>query len=245
MAFVIGTGHFSDRHRKNNGDLLVDKRQSWFIDNVHLTNDYMILNVHRNVKVCDPDNEDINIKQGFMNVVYSSGLMFDEDHVKPWKMKPLDVLRGASEGQCEAEPEPVVFDFKPTAYYSNFVDLIDGIYRFYWNFTDTDITGEIHCKTSGWVGFGLSPNGKMDQSDVVVGWITDDGHVNFTDRHIDDRSVMIDESQDWHLLASKEENGFTIFQFTRKIVSCDPNDRIIEVRYLENLFAQLSFNQKT
>ena len=38
----------------------------------------------------------------------------------------------------------------------------------------------------------------------------------------------MDDSQDWHLLASKEENGFTIFKFTRKIISCDPHDRIIE-----------------
>lgn len=29
--------------------------------------------------------------------------------------------------------------------------------------------------TTGWIGFGLSPNGQMPGSDVVIGWITDDG----------------------------------------------------------------------
>ena len=66
-------------------------------------------------------------------------------------------------------------------YYSNQFDLINGIYRFYWNFTSSDLIGEIHVKTSGWVGFGLSPNGGMDGSDVIIGWINDnDGSVNFT-----------------------------------------------------------------
>ena len=28
---------------------------------------------------------------------------------------------------------------------------------------------------TGWIGFGLSPNGQMPGSDVLIGWITDDG----------------------------------------------------------------------
>ena len=72
------------------------------------------------------------------------------------------------------------FTSTPTAYYNNYIDLaLNGQYRFYWNFTSTDLIGEIHCRTSGWVGFGLSPNGNMDKSDVVIGWISN-GVTNFT-----------------------------------------------------------------
>ena len=54
-----------------------------------------------------------------------------------------------------------------------------------WNF-DNDaetISFAVRVKTSGWVGFGLSPNGQMPDSDVVIGWVTADGdtifHVSF------------------------------------------------------------------
>ena len=52
------------------------------------------------------------------------------------------------------------------------------------------------------------------------------------DRHIKGRSVIIDKQQDWRLLSSSQKNGYSIFKFTRPIVSCDQDDRHIEV----NLF---------
>jgi hypothetical protein len=50
-------------------------------------------------------------------------------------------------------------------------------YELYWNFSIA--AGTIHfavnVSTTGWVGFGVSPNGQMPGSDVVMGWITADG----------------------------------------------------------------------
>ena len=37
----------------------------------------------------------------------------------------------------------------------------------------------VNVSTTGWVGFGLSPNGQMPQSDVVIGWVKDDGATTF------------------------------------------------------------------
>jgi hypothetical protein len=34
-------------------------------------------------------------------------------------------------------------------------------------------------KTNGWIGFGFSPNGGMDRSDIIVGWISN-GVPHFT-----------------------------------------------------------------
>ena len=31
----------------------------------------------------------------------------------------------------------------------------------------------MQVETTGYVGFGISPNGKMWPSDVVIGWVTD------------------------------------------------------------------------
>ena len=54
-------------------------------------------------------------------------------------------------------------------------------YEFYWNYSIA--TGTIHfavnVSTTGWVGFGVSPNGQMPGSDVVIGWIAADGEKYF------------------------------------------------------------------
>ena len=47
----------------------------------------------------------------------------------------------------------------------------DGKYILFWNFNDTHVTFEVHVKTRGYVGFGISGNGDMFPGDVVVGWV--------------------------------------------------------------------------
>ena len=46
-------------------------------------------------------------------------------------------------------------------------------YGLYWNYSIA--AGTIHfavnVSTTGWVGFGVSPNGQMPGSDVVIGWV--------------------------------------------------------------------------
>ena len=54
-------------------------------------------------------------------------------------------------------------------------------YDFHWNF---DIAAKtihfaVNVSTGGWVGFGVSPTGQMPGSDVVIGWITDNGNTYF------------------------------------------------------------------
>lgn len=55
-------------------------------------------------------------------------------------------------------------------------DREDGRYELYWNFDREAETIEfaVRASTTGWVGFGLSPNGGMIGSDVVIGWVDDD-----------------------------------------------------------------------
>ena len=53
----------------------------------------------------------------------------------------------------------------------------DDFYELYWSF-DTDlrnITFAVRVRTTGWVGFGLSPNGGMADSDIVIGWVNGAG----------------------------------------------------------------------
>ena len=60
------------------------------------------------------------------------------------------------------------------------------LYTLYWNFSTSEqtIAFAVKARTNGWVGFGVSPNGGMVNSDVVIGWVNDEGqaflHVSFT-----------------------------------------------------------------
>lgn len=46
-----------------------------------------------------------------------------------------------------------------------------------WGFDELqgDITFQLTVNTTGWVGFGLSPNGDMDDADIVMGGLGPSG----------------------------------------------------------------------
>jgi len=69
----------------------------------------------------------------------------------------------------------------PAAYrFSTTLDQ-NGLYELYWNYnlTQQTISFAVRVQTTGWVGFGVSPNGQMPGSDVVIGWIDNNGRVQF------------------------------------------------------------------
>ena len=55
-----------------------------------------------------------------------------------------------------------------------------GLYELYWTFDNAaeTISFAVRVQTTGWVGFGLSRNGQMPNSDVVIGWV-DNGETFF------------------------------------------------------------------
>ena len=55
-------------------------------------------------------------------------------------------------------------------------NLYEGFYNLYWNFSSVDQTIHfaVKVKTTGWVGFGISPNGQMPGSDVIIAWVDGD-----------------------------------------------------------------------
>lgn len=68
----------------------------------------------------------------------------------------------------------------PTEPFSNVWQLDNhDNYWLFWKTNGTHITFETHVKTKGYVGFGLSTNGKMFPSDVVVGWVDNQGLTHF------------------------------------------------------------------
>lgn len=63
--------------------------------------------------------------------------------------------------------------------------LVLGYYKLYWKFNIElqMMYFAVRVYTKGWVGLGLSPNGQMPNSDVIIGWVDDSGlahmHVSF------------------------------------------------------------------
>ncbi|XP_061164656.1 uncharacterized protein LOC133173681 [Saccostrea echinata] len=99
-----------------------------------------------------------------------------------------------------------------------------GNFHLFWNFNSTHITFEAHVKTRGYVGIGLSPNGKMYPADIVIGWVKH-GHAFLKDRHSSGHfEPVIDASQDWVLLHGEENNHGTVIKTVRKLDTCDDDD---------------------
>ncbi|XP_035688545.1 DBH-like monooxygenase protein 1 isoform X2 [Branchiostoma floridae] len=84
---------------------------------------------------------------------------------------------------------------------------------------------------------GLSPNGGMPGSDIVIGWVKD-GTAYLTDRYADAKAEpSVDESQDWELVSGYENGTHTVLRFNRKLTTCDENDRVITEDTLRVIWA--------
>src|SRR5258708_6486469 len=79
------------------------------------------------------------------------------------------------------------------------------------------ITVIASVQTRGWIGFGISPNGGMTGSDIVIGWVSDsDSKAYFHDRYAEGETMpQIDDSQDWKLLEARQNVSHTVLTFTR------------------------------
>ena len=75
-------------------------------------------------------------------------------------------------------------------------------FRLFWTILNgTHAEFGVSAQTTGWVGFGISPNGQMPLSDIAFAWFDDtDLSVHLQDRHTVGRSTpIIDDQQDLEL----------------------------------------------
>ena len=61
----------------------------------------------------------------------------------------------------------------PIGDHPNSVELRDGTYYLYWSLEKERIIFEVHVRSLGWFGLGLTNNGRMMGADMFVGWIKD------------------------------------------------------------------------
>uniref|UniRef100_A0A8D0DGG4 Monooxygenase, DBH-like 1, like n=1 Tax=Sander lucioperca TaxID=283035 RepID=A0A8D0DGG4_SANLU len=108
-----------------------------------------------------------------------------------------------------------------------------------WGFDNPqgNITFKLVVNTTGWVGFGFSPNGGMKGSDIVIGGVGPSG-IYFTDRYATGNSKpLVDEQQSYTLLSMTESDGQTTMTFRRSIQSCDGQDFHITDKPIKLIYA--------
>uniref|UniRef100_A0A3Q0R9R4 Monooxygenase, DBH-like 1, like n=1 Tax=Amphilophus citrinellus TaxID=61819 RepID=A0A3Q0R9R4_AMPCI len=100
-----------------------------------------------------------------------------------------------------------------------------------------DITFQLAVNTTGWVGFGLSPNGDMMGADIVIGGLGPKGSY-FTDRYSTGNSMpKVDMQQSYTLLSMSENQNQTIMTFRRSIKACDDKDFQITAQPIKLIYA--------
>ncbi|XP_065846011.1 DBH-like monooxygenase protein 1 [Oscarella lobularis] len=105
----------------------------------------------------------------------------------------------------------------------------------YWLFWSVDneageISFGVQVNTPGWIGFGLSPDGRMPNSDIMTGWVNSKGKGFIQDRYSSGKFLPSDaESQDVELIAASEADQVTTLEFKRKLKACEANDRSIDI----------------
>ncbi|GAV04328.1 hypothetical protein RvY_14625 [Ramazzottius varieornatus] len=102
-------------------------------------------------------------------------------------------------------------------------------YKARWEFLeDSDsIYFNIQAKAKDrWIGIGFNgEENHMPGSDIIIGWVDDDGRVQLTDRHADGhRTPILDKKQDLQNIAGSVDSNFMTIEFTRLRVTNDTND---------------------
>ncbi|XP_041716334.1 DBH-like monooxygenase protein 2 homolog isoform X1 [Coregonus clupeaformis] len=107
-----------------------------------------------------------------------------------------------------------------------FMEHLDTDVILKWGFSEVQgtIMFQLTVKTTGWLGFGFSPNGGMAASDIVIGGVGPNG-TYFMDYHATGNSFpLVDKKQSYTLLSLIEADGQTTMTFWRSIYSCDEED---------------------
>ena len=99
---------------------------------------------------------------------------------------------------------------------------LDSNYTLYWDYSATNLTGKLVVETDGWLSFGLTKRGSLQDSDLIVAWIEEDAGTSrtvFMDCYYKKGlSVLGDELQTWHLVDSTRNGSTLTVEFTRFLI---------------------------
>lgn len=103
----------------------------------------------------------------------------------------------------------------------------------YWNVTSTKVYMKLVISNAAWMGFGWSPDGAMDYSDVVVFFYRPNGLIDVSSRSIYQKPSMVINSVS-HItpLYISYYNGLSTLIFSRDIILCNTSRNEININIL-------------
>ncbi|CAF0950126.1 unnamed protein product, partial [Brachionus calyciflorus] len=127
--------------------------------------------------------------------------------------------------------ENIISEITPSESYDQFLDVFENDpekYKIFWKLIGkNEIQFEVYCRTTGWIGFGLSPEEDM-LGDMIFGWVDNNGNSFLEDTHSESKKrPILDVSQDWVLISANEREGQTMLKFKRKLNTCDEKDDLL------------------
>lgn len=129
--------------------------------------------------------------------------------------------------------------------WSQQVELKKGELFLFWNSSRDEVIWRVYAKTAGWFGIGLSPNGGMYSSDIVV---FSGDKPTATDMYVGSsgsKTPKKDDKQDWELLDSIRDGGWVKVTFKRKTDTCDrQHDLLIRAAETQRLIWAMSADGK-
>jgi hypothetical protein len=119
--------------------------------------------------------------------------------------------------------------------YVGSMDFADGEYHLYWTVAGEMAWFGISAETTGWVAVGFEPEVRMQNADMVIGWVGDDRIAHVVDEwstgptgpHSAD--VDLGGTDDIVSSAGSEEDGTTVIEFSRPHQTGDQYDNPVEV----------------
>ncbi len=109
----------------------------------------------------------------------------------------------------------------------------DGILTIYWKVDGDEINIGMVGKTTGWISIGFGYTTAMEDSDMIFGWVEDDGTVKVVDTYSTGPTGPHPEDTDQGGtddvidFGGREINGITTIEFIRKLVTGDNRDNPI------------------
>ncbi|XP_055340500.1 DBH-like monooxygenase protein 1 homolog [Paramacrobiotus metropolitanus] len=101
-----------------------------------------------------------------------------------------------------------------------------------WGTNESHIEVQLSYPTHGWLAMGLSPDGGMDQSDVLFGYVDDlTLEVIVQDRYLQTNpaqmavNLSLDAQQDWQKISGYKNGTYTSIRAARWLITCDEADR--------------------
>ncbi|CAG7831053.1 unnamed protein product, partial [Allacma fusca] len=78
---------------------------------------------------------------------------------------------------------------------------------------------------TGYICFGISKTGEIEDADLVIGGVGEDLMPYFDDRHSTSGGTpLLDQEQNWLLLLARQGNGTTQLKFIRDFHTGDDKD---------------------